>query len=183
MFNPETMKAKRIAGFRSHLEFQWALAFDACGIEYLYEPKLFTLDDGTHYLPDFYLPQTHTWVEVKAKVSEEERSKAAEVAEQTESRVVIGKDIPSSGREYEWFRYDSWREEYGESPKLHFDSFGCELFFGDQNDSKLWAVKHLFHNDSDGDYAKKMLFDSGVFEKTFSHLPKQGWHDYLDGEA
>ena len=43
--------------FRSRLEARWAVFFDSAGIEYQYEPEGFELVDGSHYLPDFYLPK------------------------------------------------------------------------------------------------------------------------------
>ena len=51
--------------FRSRLEARWAVFFDAIGIRYEYEPEGFQTDDGTKYLPDFYLPELETYVEVK----------------------------------------------------------------------------------------------------------------------
>ena len=53
--------------FRSRLEARWAVFFDACRIPYQYEPEGFTLDDGTRYLPDFYLPWFECYVEIKPK--------------------------------------------------------------------------------------------------------------------
>lgn len=50
--------------FRSRLEARWAVFFDAMGIEWKYEPEGFIAGD-VPYLPDFYLPATDTWVEVK----------------------------------------------------------------------------------------------------------------------
>lgn len=41
--------------FRSRLEARWAVFFDALGIEWEYEPEGFELDDGTRYLPDFFV--------------------------------------------------------------------------------------------------------------------------------
>ena len=41
--------------FRSRLEARWAVFFNAAGIEYQYEPEGFILEDGSWYLPDFYL--------------------------------------------------------------------------------------------------------------------------------
>lgn len=41
--------------FRSRLEARWAVAFDAMGIKYEYEPEGFVLNDGSKYLPDFRL--------------------------------------------------------------------------------------------------------------------------------
>jgi len=51
--------------FRSRLEARWAVFFDALGIEYEYEKEGFKTNGGAYYLPDFYLPRTKTWVEVK----------------------------------------------------------------------------------------------------------------------
>lgn len=45
--------------FRSRLEARWAVFFDEININYQYEPQGFILNDGTHYLPDFYLPDTY----------------------------------------------------------------------------------------------------------------------------
>lgn len=51
--------------FRSRLEARWAVFFDHAHIKYEYEPEGFELDDGTKYLPDFYLPEGGYYVEVK----------------------------------------------------------------------------------------------------------------------
>jgi hypothetical protein len=56
--------------FRSRLEARWAVFFEKIGIEWKYEPEGFVCDcyanePPTKYLPDFYLPKTETWVEVK----------------------------------------------------------------------------------------------------------------------
>lgn len=53
--------------FRSRLEARWAVFFDVCEIPYQYEPEGFVLDDGTCYLPDFYLPWFECYVEIKPK--------------------------------------------------------------------------------------------------------------------
>ncbi len=66
----------RYAGchFRSRLEARWAVLFDHLGIAWEYEPQGFEIRDRSRsgsdartwrYLPDFYLPATQTWVEVK----------------------------------------------------------------------------------------------------------------------
>lgn len=41
--------------FRSRLEARWAVFFDACGVEWEYEPEGYDLGNGMHYLPDFLL--------------------------------------------------------------------------------------------------------------------------------
>ena len=52
--------------FRSRLEARWAVFFDAAGIEYEYEPQGYVFDDGTKYLPDFFLPDFNIYCEIKA---------------------------------------------------------------------------------------------------------------------
>lgn len=50
--------------FRSRLEARWAVFFDALGWEWEYEKEGFDID-GVWYLPDFWLPDANTFVEVK----------------------------------------------------------------------------------------------------------------------
>ena len=54
--------------FRCRLEARWAVFFDAIGLPFEYEPEGFTLDDGTKYLPDFWLPSLKMWVEIKSAI-------------------------------------------------------------------------------------------------------------------
>lgn len=56
--------------FRSRLEARWAVFFDSLGIKYEYEPEGFDLGDGLYYLPDFYLPQSKQFFEVKGILEE-----------------------------------------------------------------------------------------------------------------
>lgn len=51
--------------FRSRLEARWAVFFDEMGIKYEYEPEGFEMSDGTKYLPDFYLPESDCYIEIK----------------------------------------------------------------------------------------------------------------------
>lgn len=58
----------RFAGhrFRSRLEARWAVFFDSARIAWQYEPQGFEVGyPHRRYLPDFFLPETKTWVEVK----------------------------------------------------------------------------------------------------------------------
>lgn len=50
--------------FRSRLEARWAVFFNTLGIKYEYEKEGYQLDAGL-YLPDFWLPESRVWVEVK----------------------------------------------------------------------------------------------------------------------
>lgn len=53
--------------FRSRLEAKWAFFFDQLQIAWEYEPDGFQLQDGTRYLPDFYLPKFSRGVYVEIK--------------------------------------------------------------------------------------------------------------------
>jgi hypothetical protein len=58
---------RRYAGvnFRSTLEADWAATLDDAQILWQYEPTTVTLPSGVTYIPDFYLPEIRTWIEVK----------------------------------------------------------------------------------------------------------------------
>lgn len=51
--------------FRSRTEARWAVYFDAIGIKYEYEKEGYDLGELGWYLPDFWLPEYQTFVEVK----------------------------------------------------------------------------------------------------------------------
>ena len=53
--------------FRSRLEARWAVFFDACGVDWEYEPEGIVLSNSMKYLPDFYLIDFHCYFEVKRK--------------------------------------------------------------------------------------------------------------------
>jgi len=61
--------------FRSRLEARWAVFFDACGVDYEYEPEGYDLGNGLKYLPDFLLHGVagrcggDLYVEVKGKMT------------------------------------------------------------------------------------------------------------------
>jgi hypothetical protein len=60
---------------RSRLEARWAVAFDRLSIAWQYEPQGFVIqgcgpDERWAYLPDFCLPETETWVEVKGSTQD-----------------------------------------------------------------------------------------------------------------
>lgn len=72
--------------FRSRLEARWAVFFDALGLEWKYEPEGFELQDGTRYLPDFWISFSHPmhsgagyWIEVKGNDPTTEEIKKAQM--------------------------------------------------------------------------------------------------------
>jgi len=72
----------RYAGyrFRSRLEARWAVFFDAMKIPWLYESQGYYIA-GRSYLPDFFLPDCGTWVEVKGDEGELDHSLMLTAAE------------------------------------------------------------------------------------------------------
>lgn len=50
--------------FRSRTEARWAVFFDSLKIKWIYEPEGINID-GVCYLPDFYLPESKQFFEVK----------------------------------------------------------------------------------------------------------------------
>lgn len=61
--------------FRSRLEARVAKLLEGLEIKYEYEPEGFVLSDGTHYLPDFYLPESRSWLEVKGVMDDRSEHK------------------------------------------------------------------------------------------------------------
>ena len=77
--------------FRSRLEARWAVCFDTLGIPWRYELEGHEFDNGVWYLPDYWLPNGKTWLEVKGQPpTQEEFEKATALAlAHPESMVVI----------------------------------------------------------------------------------------------
>lgn len=88
--------------FRSRLEARWAVFFDKLGIQWKYETQGFEAD-GHRYLPDFYLPESNDWIEVKGDPQGmDERRMRAVLSEQSplpgfaagDSSLLVLGDIP-----------------------------------------------------------------------------------------
>ena len=83
--------------FRSRLEARWAIFFDACGVDWEYEPEGYDLGDGLYYLPDFLLHGVDgrdggdLYVEVKGQMTELDALKINRFAEQGGKVLVVGK--------------------------------------------------------------------------------------------
>ena len=102
--------------FRSRLEARWAVFFDAAGIKYQYEPEGFELMNGVRYLPDFYLPEFDTHVEVKADtleaIKDVERCYSMIVWGGPIKRIVFLSDIPGPCDAGMWhFPVLYWRDD------------------------------------------------------------------------
>ena len=78
--------------FRSRLEARWAVYFDTIGLIWDYESEGFDLCEYGWYLPDFYLPQVQSFLEVKPSdyaISEDERKYHAFVTGTEKSIIIV----------------------------------------------------------------------------------------------
>ena len=95
----------RYAGhrFRSRLEAKWCVFFQHLGIRWEYEPQGFRFA-GRSYLPDFLLPDTRTWVEVKGSEDtlDHDLMEAFALALPRGERVVLLGPIPDPGEPGDW---------------------------------------------------------------------------------
>ena len=84
--------------FRSRLEARWAVFMDALGIKYEYEPEGYELPSGW-YLPDFWLPEWKTWLEVKPEggMTPRAESLAKELCEGTRYAVLVTNGLCHQG--------------------------------------------------------------------------------------
>lgn len=75
--------------FRSRTEARWAVFFDALGVRWRYEHEGYELAHG-RYLPDFWLPDLKTWVEIKGQApTDNEWELCSELATATGHRAVL----------------------------------------------------------------------------------------------
>ena len=80
--------------FRSRLEARWAVAFDAIGLRWEYEPQGYTLPNGECYLPDFWFPQIAMWGEVKPAGPDPFRFELPFAAIQKAAALAVGSHHP-----------------------------------------------------------------------------------------
>jgi hypothetical protein len=80
--------------FRSRLEARWSIFFDELGIRWDYEPKSFNLG-GLWYLPDFWLPEFKSWIEIKGVYpNSEEKLKAIRLQRSSGYPVFLFGSLP-----------------------------------------------------------------------------------------
>ena len=95
--------------FRSRLEARWAVFFDALDVRWEYEKEGYEFDDGTKYLPDFWLPKFELFIEVKGMdPSENELHKVKLLREQSGHDVALVIGIPPEVK----IQWNGVREKY-----------------------------------------------------------------------
>jgi hypothetical protein len=111
--------------FRSRLEARWAVFFDALGIKWEYEPQGYVIDvpgqGAIPYLPDFWLPDSTAWAEVKGNQDLANRALLASAARQLPGArwlLLLG-NIPQVragwwvGHHHLWFGEDEYALDKG----------------------------------------------------------------------
>jgi hypothetical protein len=122
--------------FRSRLEARWAVFFDSIGWPWEYELEGFKLSDGTHYLPDFYLPKLKLWVEIKGShYSGEVNSTLRRFCKESGYAILLLVGVPGDtlNDPSEWPQGTLFAhvKELNEKPKFHTMSCGFDSYYID----------------------------------------------------
>ena len=119
--------------FRSRLEARWAVFFDAMGIQWEYEPEGYTLEDGTLYLPDFWLNinrrmfpgeeknRPGCFAEIKGFMTDVDAHKI--ILFSKKYPIMVLGNIPNS--------VDEWTEKYYITQDLNVPLYSYRLIDGD----------------------------------------------------
>jgi hypothetical protein len=124
--------------FRSRLEARWAVFLDELMIDYRYEPEGYVLEEAA-YLPDFYLPGHHCFLEIKGKrptVEEIEKTRLLALYTGEDVCTLFG-DIwlPNESMSYNAYRYTS--------PKVYAYPLGKQS--GEELSYEVQAPKQIKH--------------------------------------
>ncbi len=139
--------------FRSRLEARWAVFFDAAGIPWKYEPEGFELSTG-RYLPDFYLPECDTWIEVKGdprRLDVDQMASAGvelprvgplDGGEPGPALMILG-DVPEPlpHHDYGW-----WCPKEGQRAGFGYYAKNRRPWYLDGGDSRSWCFENLPEN-------------------------------------
>lgn len=137
--------------FRSRLEARTAVLMDGLKIPYVYEPEGFVFDDGTTYLPDFYLPNQGSFLECKGVMDEKDLHKIEMLAKESGKYVAIM--YPDLHFTLGEWTFDQWEKKF---KFVENDSWICKcnkcgkVYFGDANG--LWDCKCCGYYDGEGGF-------------------------------
>lgn len=133
--------------FRSRLEARWAVFFDACGVEYEYEPEGYNLGNGLMYLPDFLLHGVDgrdggdLFVEVKGQMTDSDADKINRFAQlgmknpdqygKSETAILVVGKIPEGDNMKDITQYisDKGYDDHGDWPnEFNFATIDGDYF-------------------------------------------------------
>lgn len=77
---------------RSKMEARTAYVLDQLDIDWEYEPQSFFLQNGMTYIPDFYLPDLDTWIEVKGVMEDKDKKQIKLFNKEGKEIIVIMED-------------------------------------------------------------------------------------------
>ena len=163
--------------FRSRLEARWAVYFDQVGVEWEYEPAGFNLGERC-YLPDFYLPEFDTYIEVKPTTKDKQQVFSDMVAMIESGASANGKCLavfgdPLNHKLMAVGRIDEgqpWQDDFCDQTAISFDLSGEEklicptfnLSAAEKVSVKLKkTVKSLIDNYKEKLYARCVRFEHG----------------------
>ncbi|HOV24577.1 MAG TPA: hypothetical protein PL107_09990, partial [Candidatus Marinimicrobia bacterium] len=88
--------------FRSRLEARWAVFFKEYGLDFEYELEGYKLPSGLQYLPDFYLTDLDTYIEIKPhqKLTRKEIEKITEFSLEGDKRLLLIIGTPTNETMY-----------------------------------------------------------------------------------
>lgn len=108
--------------YRSRLEADFARMLDALKIRFEYEPQSFLLDNGTHYLPDFWCQDLRLWVECRGYRSAKGKKQIGGFIRLLRS--LEGKWRPT-GKERQRMSYMALSCDWGDTMIVTDDEPGC----------------------------------------------------------
>jgi hypothetical protein len=133
--------------FRSRLEARWVVFFDAMGIKYEYEPEGFAMSDGTTYLPDFYLPESKQYFEVKGVMTDTDLHKIKQFIKESEHCVTIGY------ADFHFITCNYWGDDPGPNAET-FELSNEGTLFKCRTCGRYWFMDYggLYHCQCCGEY-------------------------------
>jgi hypothetical protein len=139
--------------FRSRLEARWAVFFDELNIEWMYEPEGYELNDGSWYLPDFYLPHFNKGLYCEVKFDGGDFSKARMFNETTKLGMLECEGTPDHCG-YQLNEHGT--DMYGVFHYKYLSKFECRLFVDEWSNlgkhsegSKVWLEdSSCYHRES-----------------------------------
>lgn len=126
----------KVVSMRSYWEASFADYLNKNSIDWQYESKTFNLPDGSAYTPDFFLPQTNEWVEVKGWYREEHKQKIRDwkIAFPNEKHILADKKyLTSLGIDL--------KQKWITSKPMFGCVQCCKLFYRKYPDQKLCCVQ------------------------------------------
>lgn len=181
--------------FRSRLEARWAVFFDTLGLKYEYEKEGYKNElNGIMYLPDFWLPETECYVEVKGNMTENEAEKLSEFLSdgcplplfddstntKTGELLILG-DLPNAPFGYVFHKCLSRSKGATLLRPFYFGSEGPHLV-----DDKSISWINRFHDGNllGSDYGSAGYFNASELNPEPIVIPaKKAWVEVMDAYA